>query len=188
MNNGYTSLWPTDILLGTINDSNLLSKIITSSLTEITPETTGTFNEYDPLKDGPAVFQEFRDNVVWPAFSEYLSHWNIDLKKFEDRRLRSWFTGHNSGYMIPAHNHSGATLSAVFYFMNEEHDKGGELVLMDPRANANRGYKDNFKSIFENVLFQPKSGEYLVFPSFVYHHTMPFRGNLRLAMPVDLFL
>jgi hypothetical protein len=60
--------------------------------------------------------------------------------------------------------------------------------MMDPRANANRGYKDQFKSMFSNETYLPKSGEYLIFPSYLYHHTISFTGNMRIAMPVDLFL
>jgi predicted 2-oxoglutarate/Fe(II)-dependent dioxygenase YbiX len=66
--------------------------------------------------------------------------------------------------------------------------KGGELVLLDSRTNANRGYKEEFKKLFENKTYLPTSGEYLMFPSHVYHHTIPFTGSMRLAMPVDLFL
>jgi len=34
----------------------------------------------------------------------------------------------------------------------------------------------------------PSSGEYIIFPSYIYHYTLPFSGALRLAVPVDLFL
>ena len=112
----------------------------------------------------------------------------MDLTDFPDRSLRSWITGTRNGYMIPAHNHSGASVSAVFYLMCEEDNQGGELVAIDPRTNANRGYKDEFKPLFANLVYTPQSGEYLMFPSYLYHHTNVFTGSLRLAMPVDLFL
>jgi hypothetical protein len=89
---------------------------------------------------------------------------------------------------MPVHNHAGSPISSVFYLMNEEQQAGGELVLMDPRHNANRGYQEQFKPMFENQYYAPKSGEFTMFPGFVYHHTLPFKGKIRLAMPVDLFL
>ncbi len=188
MNKGYNNLWPTDIFLGDIN-KHILDDVCQAILLETDIQNPGsTFQSFDILRDGAPVFQEFRDKVVWPAFENYLRSWNINLEEFPDRRLRSWITGTQAGYMIPVHNHSGSTLSAVFYIMCEDKDRGGELVLVDPRANANRGFKDQFKPLFENKYYLPSTGEYIMFPGFLYHHTIPFTGNLRLAMPVDLFL
>lgn len=189
MNKGFNKLWPTDVYLGDIENKQLLNSVCQTIFSELDLEKpTSVFQGFDLLEDGSTVFQEFRDRVIWPAFENYLKNWNIDLKEFPDRRLRSWITGTQAGYMIPVHNHSGSTLSAVFYLMTEEQDKGGELVLVDPRSNANRGYKDQFKPLFENKYYLPASGEFVIFPGFLYHHTIPFTGTLRLAMPVDLFL
>lgn len=188
MDKGYNNLWPTSVYLGEI-DSDKLETICQHIFSEMNLEKpVNDFQGFDLLEQGSSVFQEFRDNVVWPAFEKYLKDHNINLQEFPDRKLRSWITGVYKGYMIPVHNHSGASLSAVFYLLCGEQDQGGELVLVDSRTNANRGYKDQFKSWFENKMYLPKSGEFLIFPSHVYHHTIPFTGSIRLAMPVDLFL
>ena len=86
---------------------------------------------------------------------------------------------------MPKHNHSGSHLSAVFYLLCEEKN-GGNIVLHDPRTNANRGYVDDFQSMFDKVRFTPSSGDVLIFPSFLYHNVETFNGKMRLAMPVDL--
>ena len=86
---------------------------------------------------------------------------------------------------MPKHNHSGSHLSAVFYLLCEEKN-GGNIVLHDPRTNANRGYIDEFQSMFEKIKFTPSSGDVLIFPSFLYHNVETFNGKMRLAMPVDL--
>ncbi len=188
MDKGFNKLWPTEIYLGEI-DKTILDNICQTIFTELNLEKpVSDFQGFDILEDGPEEFQNFRDTVVWPAFSNYLEESGIDINSFPDRKLRSWIAGVYNGYMIPAHNHSGASLSAVFYLLCEEQNKGGELVLLDSRTNANRGYKDQFKVWFENKIYLPKTGEYLIFPSHVYHHTLPFTGSIRLAMPVDLFL
>jgi hypothetical protein len=188
MNKGFNELWPTTAYLGDI-DSAILEELCQTIFTELDLEKpSNDFQQFDLLEDGSAVFQKFRDEVVWPAFTNYLIHLGIDINEFPDRKLRSWVTGVYKGYMIPAHNHSGASISAVFYLLCGEQSKGGELILLDSRANANRGYKDQFKKLFENNTYLPKSGEFLMFPSHVYHHTIPFTGTIRLAMPVDLFL
>lgn len=186
---GFNEAWPTTLYLGEVNNDSLLDRVCETILTETNIiQPPGDFQNFDILSDGSAVFQEFRDTVVWPAFAKYLKHWNIDLNEFSKRRIRSWITGSQSGYMIPVHNHSGASISAVFYLLCEDQTAGGELLLMDPRHNANRGYDASFKPLFENINYLPKSGEFVLFPGFVYHHTIPFRGKIRLAMPVDLFL
>jgi|694.fasta_scaffold39156_7 hypothetical protein len=189
MNPGFNELWPTTVYLGKIEDETLLSRVCDAIFTEVDlTNPPNDFHEYDILRDGSEVFQEFRDKVVWPAFEKYLLNWNIDINDFEERRVRAWLTGSYTGYAMPVHNHSGSPISSVFYLMNEEQQAGGELVLMDPRHNANRGYQEEFKSMFENQCYTPKSGEFTMFPGFVYHHTLPFKGKIRLAMPVDLFL
>jgi len=188
MNKGFNKLWPTEIYLGEI-DGDILDQTCQTIFTELNLDKPASdFQGFDILEDGSEQFQKFRDTVVWPAFTRYLKEAGIDIIEFPDRKLRSWIAGVYNGYVIPAHNHSGASVSAVFYLLCEEQDRGGELVLLDSRVNANRGYKDQFKSWFENKIYLPKSGEYLMFPSYVYHHTLPFTGKIRLAMPVDLFL
>lgn len=188
MNNGFNQLWPTAVYLGNI-EPTLLEEVCQTIFTELNLENPASdFQSFDLLEDGSEVFQRFRDQVVWPAFTDYLKHLDIDILEFPDRKLRSWITGVYKGYMIPAHNHSGASISAVFYLLCGEQDKGGELILLDSRTNANRGYKDQFKKLFENKTYLPNSGEFLMFPSHVYHHTLPFTGTIRLAIPVDLFL
>lgn len=181
-------MWPTSIYLGKI-DPVLLETVCQTIFAELDLDRpTSDFQSFDLLEDGPEVFQQFRDQVVWPAFENYLAHLDIDITEFSNRSLKAWITGVRGGYMIPVHNHSGASVSAVFYLMCEEKDKGGELVLVDGRVNANRGYKDQFKKLFNNKTYLPATGEYLMFPSHVYHHTTIFTGSMRLAIPVDLFL
>jgi hypothetical protein len=188
MKKGFNSLWPTDLYLGSVNDTNLLDRVTQDIiLSTDLDQPSSDFQSFDILSDGPSSLQEFRDTVVIPNFLDYLKHVNVKVNT-DDIRVKSWITGTRNQYMIPIHNHSGASLSAVYYFICEEHDKGGELVLVDPRTNANRGYVDSFKPMFENKLYKPSSGEFVIFPSFLYHHTIPYLGKLRLAMPVDLFL
>jgi hypothetical protein len=188
MNKGFNQLWPTVTYLGEI-DHTILESVCQTIFSEIDLEhPTGDFQKFDLLKDGSEIFQQFRDTVVWPAFENYLKHLDINIEEFPNRKVRSWLTGVYNGYAIPAHNHSGASVSAVFYLMCSDQYRGGELVLLDSRTNANRGYKEQFKKLFENKTYLPTSGEYLIFPSHVYHHTIPFTGSMRLAMPVDLFL
>jgi hypothetical protein len=61
--------------------------------------------------------------------------------------------------------------------------------LFDPKANANRGYKMNvWGEMFEPVRLKTPSYTFAVFPSFVYHQVTQYAGNMRIAIPVDLFI
>jgi len=184
MKPGLHNLWPTTILVETVDVDEALHTILSTCDLRNPPREDKNF---DILRDIPTL-KNFRDNVVVPTFAVYLKEvFNLEIDQIE-YSLRSWLAGTSGGYMIPVHNHSGAMISAVFYLMCDETDVGGELYLIDPRSNANRGYTDSLRKIFDPKIYIPKSGEAIVFPSFLYHQTLPFTGKLRLAMPVDFFI
>jgi hypothetical protein len=189
MNKGFNNLWPTTVLLEQIEDTELLFQVTQELMQTINFHTPpNDFQQYDILKDAGGVVETFKQKVVVPTFNRYLENTigtGLDSYQYG---FKSWITGTGQGYYIPVHNHSGAHLSAVFYLFCEENDSGGEISLVDPRTNANRGYDSNFKQLFTDKTYNPKTGDVLVFPSYVYHYTHPFRGKIRLAMPVDLFL
>jgi hypothetical protein len=193
INYGFNPLWPTEVLYGNTKNKEALDNACQTLFQEInfsSPRSEFLKFEHDLLNDGPPEMQVFRDEVVWPAFEEYLNNIGISLKDFPQRRIKSWVTGVLHGYMIPYHNHCGASLSSVFYMIidNDKRPAGGELLLFDPRNNANRGYKEEFYKMFESKSIHPENGDYVIFPGFLYHQSTPFNGSIRLAMPVDLFL
>jgi hypothetical protein len=102
--------------------------------------------------------------------------------------MKGWLAGTGNDYSLNYHNHRGAQISAVFYLLCEDHNKGGNIAFTDPRQNANRGYDENFTPWFNDEILKVKSGDIVVFPSFLYHFVSTYRGSMRLAMPVDLFL
>ena len=190
LNNGYNALWPTTVLKSKIDNIPVLNNTVQSIFQEFNlDKPVSDFQEFDILEDGSEAMQEFKNTVVIPAFTDYLKYHNIDLTDFPNFKLRSWLAGARSGYMIPLHNHSGAAFSAVFYLLCDEGVSGGELMLVDPRTNANRGYNsEEYKKQFSQQTYNPASGEFVIFPGFLYHYTLPFTGSMRLAMPVDLYL
>ena len=190
MEYGLNTLFPTPVLLDKINNTELLDAVIQDLLATIDfAAPPSDFQKYDVLLEGSPIIQEFKNTVVIPTFEKYLNQvCNISLANYSSYWMKSWITGTGYDYSIPVHNHSGASLSAVFYLMCEEQDKGGELMMIDPRPNANRGYDVNFKPLFEPQGLLPQTGDIVVLPSFLYHHSTIFKGKLRLAMPVDLFM
>ena len=135
------------------------------------------------------VIENFNQKVALPLFDNFLKDsLGKDISCWKDFKLKGWLTGTGKNYSSIPHNHKGASLSAVFYIFCEEIDRGGEIYFTDPRQNSNRGYDNQFSSWFESLSFTPKSGDVVIFPSFLYHYVATYRGNIRIAMPVDLFL
>ena len=111
---------------------------------------------------------------------------DLNLENF-DYHIKSWLTGSTGGYSMDLHNHSGAPFVSVIYLLAEEQDQGGELVMHDPRTNANRGFNSDFQHLFSPIEHTPQSGDVLIFPGYVYHSVRRFNSKLRLAVPVDIF-
>lgn len=191
MKTGINTLWPTNVLYGKIEDQAELATLVAEllSLFDIR-NPPGDFGDASIFDTESEVLDNFKNNIVLPAFNNYLQEvYNLKLDDFGYHKVKSWITGGSPNYNLANHNHSGSQLTAVFYLMAESTDKGGKLVLVDPRSNANRGYPPKLRSIYNNIEFQPTTGDYLIFPSFLYHYVNTYYApSLRLCVPVDLFL
>jgi len=178
---GLNFTFSTPVYRAKITDD--LSDLVNYLLTEYGDANKKSANvSGDNIFDDPKL-KEFRDEYVIPRFRQYCSSY-LDLYE-RDYDLRGWLTGYGTNYAMPKHNHSGSHISAVFYLFCEDND-GGDIILHDPRTNANRGYLPEFNKMFEPLRFSPETGDFLIFPSFLYHNVETFNGKLRLALPVDL--
>lgn len=189
LSKGINDLFPTKAYLGEIQDRELQSQVINEVFTNDELLNTSSLDNYGTLfHNDNSILERFRKEIVIPAFDTYLKQ-TIDqsLDNF-DYKLGSWITGRGNNYSMIRHNHQGSYLSAVFYLLAETRGQGGEIVFHDPRSNANRGYTQEFDRWFDNVSHEPATGEYLVFPSFLYHYVNTFKGSNRIALVVDLFL
>lgn len=127
-------------------------------------------------------FEDLRSEILQHLFS-YIEN----VQQPDQVHVKSWITGSSKDYSMISHNHSGAQVSGVVYLQAEE---GGDLILSDPRGNANRGYPLEFKDMmeFDRVTIKPETGMIVLFPSFVYHEVPPYKGtSRRIALPVDFF-
>lgn len=188
MKEGFNHLWTTIILKDVILDKKLLDDITNYTLIKYGQDNKVSADITNLNLFDDKYYDKFKNTVVLPSFQKYLTEnvgTDLSNKKY---KLRAWLTGYGVSYSMPKHNHSGSHLSAVFYLLSEDNHLGGSLVINDPRFNANRGYTPDFKKWFEKIIFQPKTGDILIFPSFTYHSVDTYYGKLRLAMPVDLIL
>jgi hypothetical protein len=120
------------------------------------------------------------DKYLKETCNKTLDDWNY--------RLNGWLVSYGEGNSLNYHNHRGSQLSSVLYIIADSEDNGGDIIFTDPRQNANRGYDPLFNNWFEPFRFKPKCAEIVIFPSFLYHFVETYGSNVRLAMPVDLFL
>jgi len=146
------------------------------------------FGNDNLFNDKSAAIQNFKDKIVIPAFNNYiLKNYNVDVSK-DPNVFKCWITGTKNGYYMVSHNHSGAQFSGVFYLLAEEQNQGGSIIFTDPRYNANRGYDERFQKNFSPEILKPKTGDFVIFPSYLYHYVEQFKSSLRIALPIDMFL
>lgn len=190
MNEEFKQLYPTNVMTGSFANYEFLPDItnellVNAPLLGASNAPIDNINLFDHLEDRPELVK-FRDAVIEPAFAKYLSHYHdLNLDKFSSYKFRSWVSSNDVQY----HNHTSSHFSAVFYIYVDA-STGGRLEMYDPRGNASRGYPavDKLTKQFSRTDYQPETGGFIIFPSFLYHQVGQYLGNLRISLPVDLFL
>lgn len=181
----FMNLWPTTVGVGKFSSEEFAQYILMNYNIEKPP---GDADGFDIFEDNTSYMNSFK-KTAYNAFDDYLQ--NTIGKRISDwnqYEMKAWITGHGEDYSMTIHNHSGAHLSGVFYVLAEDQKSGGDIVFSDPRSNANRGYDEWFNPMFKRHHHRPKTGDYMIFPSFTYHHVNPYYSSLRICIPVDLYL
>lgn len=196
-NESYTQLFPTHFLKGSFLDYDRINELTTEVLINCALDQGNAremyrelYNQKASLFSEPDKFPEvcrFKNEFITPAFEEYINKcFNISLKEFKDYYFESWIAGRDHSY----HNHTQDHFSAVFYILVDQEHAGGIISFFDPRMNANRGYRvhDHLQKHFDPLMLSPQTGDYVIFPSYLYHVVSTYNGKIRIAMPVDLHL
>lgn len=181
----FDKAWPTLIGHSKFDSLELSQHILMNYDMSNPPSDKYGYNIFD---DDSSYIQKFRE-VAYNAFDEYLQKAiGKSISDYGEYKMRAWITGHDDKYCMAMHNHTGAQVSAVFYVVSETQDAGGALNLIDPRSNANRGYDEWFNPMFEDICIIPKTGDIVMFPSYLYHAVQPYHSKFRIAVPIDLYL
>jgi hypothetical protein len=188
MTSQIKNLFPTEVMFGHF-DYDIINNATQELLTNVNFMSGGDLSQINLLdQDGLPEFKKFIKNHAIPKFVEYTQlvfDYQLELDKC---KFKSWTVNGAGHYSLGFHNHSCATLSAVFYMLTENtQTQGGVVRFHDPRFNANRGMLAPFASKHKDYEFLPKSGDFLIFPSYLYHSVSTFHGNLRLIVPVDMY-
>jgi hypothetical protein len=143
----------------------------------------------DILNDESVEVQNFKNKIIYPAFDNYLkSTLGRSISDWGGYKFKSWLIKGSNSYNVNYHNHRGSQITSVFYLLVDELGPGGNVTFTDPRQNSNRGYDSSFLPWFDPLIITPKTGDFVIFPSFLYHFVSTYGGGVRIAMPVDLFL
>ena len=125
-----------------------------------------------------------RDDIE--IYRDYIKEcYGQDLDSFEFE-LRNWETTPGNGYWLATHNHGHSQFTIIRYV--EVDGSGGELLIQDPRPNANRNWPAELGGQFAPLVVQPESGMTVIFPSFCYHQAAPFTGRIRRATVSEIEL
>jgi len=111
----------------------------------------------------------------------------LDNKEFKrvpiDWKINGWANINRNGHANAMHTHPGAYWSAVYYVQVEDADEGGGLEMLDPRGPLPSMYCpllrfgiQGFVTAGGAELHQPKTGECLLFPSWLQHSVKPYKG------------
>ncbi len=181
---GLNQLWATPVYKTKINNdlcNELLELLLQKDFNDYSNGSTNLFKIESP------VVEKFKKEV-FKIFDEYFKIALSKNLKDYNSSFNGWITGRPGAYYMKNHNHASSPFVSVFYIFASETDQGGEIILNDPRVNANRGYMIDFQDPFNPISFKPITGDVLVFPGYLYHSVNHFMGSLRVAVPVDLFL
>jgi len=99
--------------------------------------------------------------------------------------VANWVFGGNNGGGLEPHIHAGSHFTAIFYPI----DNNGNLVIVDPRFNAQRGYPRRIlENHFAKRTLLPNAGQLVIIPSYVEHYVTGYGNGLRLSFVNDVTL
>ncbi|MFQ5565918.1 MAG: tetratricopeptide repeat protein [Paracoccaceae bacterium] len=98
-------------------------------------------------------------------------------------RLYAWATVLDSGGYQDPHNHPSGVLSGVYYVQLPDTGEAGAIEFGRPPRQFSSSLAPDV------VLIRPQAGLLVLFPSFFWHRTIPFRGDgKRISIAFDLIV
>ena len=178
----YRKLWSTDILHDNIQDEKYVHDLFTHFSSMYSDDWPTSFSGIDILNDPEHYVTLFDKLKTFVTDKVRKYHQDVfQIGDFKGIRFKTHATNH---FRIGAHQHSGSTVSGIFYVQVPD----GELRLFDPRSNAIRGYPIPFHSYFKEYTISPKNGDIVMFPSYLQHEVSDNNSKMaRICLPFDCF-
>jgi len=170
-------LWPTKLIQFKWDNQELLGNVVNDIILKfpdgISDSERPDIEEYPEIK--PAY------DYVNDCVEKFLE---VEFPKQGTYSFSWWVHVYRQGATHHIHNHLGSQFTGILYRATPPVD--GELVLHDPRGNANRGYNNNLKHMFDPIILKPEAGDLFIFPSFVWHNVETVK-DMRICMPFDVW-
>jgi len=175
-----TTVWPTHILYRNIDDVSYCLELFNYFIGKYTNDWPDSFNKQDVFTH-PTHKHSILDKAQAFIDSNIKEFFKTAFNYIPPHTTKTFATNHAT---IGVHTHQGSLISGIFYV----NVSAGELVLHDPRLNAQRGYLDQMQKYFEPVRIQPQSGDLIIFPSFLQHEVpQNVIQKPRVIMPFDTY-
>lgn len=116
---------------------------------------------------------------------EYLKAIGVQIDTELKSNIACWAMVMRDDAYSQVHSHPGADLSGVYYVKVPQKEQGN-LCFLDPRPGAknNRIFQKDTK-----MIFNPKEGTGLIFPSWVDHYTEPHNTNeTRISISFNFYI
>ena len=99
--------------------------------------------------------------------------------------LRGWAIVMNKGGSLRSHNHENGLLTGTFYLQMPEEGKSPEEGAIEFSHQGPKYPVDG--SSFERIVIKPKARDLNIFPSSLFHRTLPFESKKqRICIAFDL--
>jgi len=113
---------------------------------------------------------EFINKAAMKVFAEYLRL--VGKSNIGMRLDNAWTSVYGRGHFVPHHTHPMSHLSMAFYAAATEGT--GQIIFDNPaRGHFEHFYPPEISWLHYRYSVQPKKGMFVVFPSYLVHHTEP---------------
>ena len=149
----------------------------------------GIISQDSYIIDNPAC-KELSDFIM-----EHMREFATNVMRYDYEELQfaqSWLTYKKPGQFHKAHTHPNTLIASVFYY---DHEDGDASICFSQEAKAyNRSYLEpsllpdyqQYPFSQEEIYFQPKKNNLIIFPSYVTHGVPPNETNkVRKALGVN---
>lgn len=128
----------------------------------------------------------FINKPAMEVFAYYLK--SVGKSNLSMRMDNAWASVYGHGHFVPRHTHPLSHLSMAFYAAASEGT--GRIVFDNPaRAHFEHFYPPELSWLPPQFAIQPKKGMFIVFPSYLVHHTEPHDSDeMRVIYSANLQL
>jgi len=182
----FTFLFPTLILERTLENTEAMNRGLRALALEKERSAPGVsrsnvggwHSENDFFKSEVPEVVELRGRVSRSVHEFVAVEQRIDPNTFRLAvHIDAWANVGRAGHYARPHVHSNANVSGVYYVDAGSGDqRGGGIEFLDPR-NRPAMFQTNGNPVSDIYTVQPQTGMLLLFPSFLYHYTSPYRGT-----------